>query len=289
MTADRDKFEIYAANQGLRDFERNEFDDYRNPFTQQPWCFWKASRDALTQCAAEGDDPQAILKAALSVMPNTAEIRSEEQAEDIVAVWRAALASKAQPKGIDPDRLYWLHPDQRKAAAATLNAAQAPAPAHGDDIAVDEFAAAMKAKLADARAKGRHGWQTCSQADLTDMLHEHVAKGDPRDVANFCMFLWKLGHGIKPVSGYSYTESMAYAEGFQRGYAQAPAVKPEPLTDALLKESAEHWHDYGDGPGAEVSRRKAALLAYKAGARFAEWRHGIEAHPPVHPMGDANG
>jgi hypothetical protein len=29
---------------------------------------------------------------------------------------------------------------------------------HKDDIAVDRFAAAMKAKLAAARAKGRDGW-----------------------------------------------------------------------------------------------------------------------------------
>jgi hypothetical protein len=28
------------------------------------------------------------------------------------------------------------------------------------------------------------------------MLREHVEKGDPRDVANFCMFLWARGEGI---------------------------------------------------------------------------------------------
>lgn len=49
------------------------------------------------------------------------------------------------------------------------------------------------------------------------------------------------------------------------------------LTDTVLKEHAEHWHDHGDGPGAEVSRRKAALLAFKAGVRLAESCHGIPA------------
>ena len=29
------------------------------------------------------------------------------------------------------------------------------------------------------------------------MVREHVEKGDPREVANFCMFLWRLG---KPIS-----------------------------------------------------------------------------------------
>lgn len=68
---------------------------------------------------------------------------------------------------------------------------------HPDDVAVDKFAQAMKEKLADARAKGRSGWETCDPADLSRMLREHVEKGDPRDVANFCAFLWNLG---KPIS-----------------------------------------------------------------------------------------
>lgn len=74
---------------------------------------------------------------------------------------------------------------------------QAEAPAqHPDDAAVDAFAEAMKEKLAQARAKGRGGWQTCPPEKLSRMLREHVQKGDPRDVANFCMFLWSLGQGI---------------------------------------------------------------------------------------------
>lgn len=73
-----------------------------------------------------------------------------------------------------------------------------------------------------------------------------------------------------------------YVELVKAVLAAAPAAAPDvPLTDALLKEAAENWHEYGDGPGAEVSRRKAALMAYKAGARFAEQRHGIQAPATV--------
>lgn len=68
---------------------------------------------------------------------------------------------------------------------------------HPDNVAVDEFSAAMKLKLAEARAKGRTGWEQCDPAVLSEMLHEHVEKGDPRDVGNFCAFLWSLGHPIK--------------------------------------------------------------------------------------------
>lgn len=71
--------------------------------------------------------------------------------------------------------------------------------AHPDDVAVDAFAAAMKAKMADARAKGRGGWEDpaqCSAHDLSRLLRDHVEKGDPRDVANFCMMLWNRQEGI---------------------------------------------------------------------------------------------
>lgn len=78
-------------------------------------------------------------------------------------------------------------------AAPVAPAAAAPSmPPHDDDAAVERFAAEMKAKLAAARAKGRSGWQQCNPSDLSRMLREHVEKGDPRDVANFCMFLWSL-------------------------------------------------------------------------------------------------
>ncbi|WP_448130699.1 hypothetical protein [Stenotrophomonas rhizophila] len=72
---------------------------------------------------------------------------------------------------------------------------------HPDDAAVDAFADAMKAKMADARAKGRGGWEDpaqCSSEDLSRMLRDHVEKGDPRDVANFCMMLHQRGEAIVP-------------------------------------------------------------------------------------------
>jgi hypothetical protein len=85
--------------------------------------------------------------------------------------------------------------------AALSQSAAEPVAQHPDDAAVDAFAMAMKAKLAEARAKGRGGWQDkadCPQQRLSDMLHAHVAKGDPRDVANFCMFLHQRGESILP-------------------------------------------------------------------------------------------
>ncbi len=77
---------------------------------------------------------------------------------------------------------------------------QQPA-ADSDDAAVDAFATAMKEKLAVARAKGRGGWdddEPGMQQRLSDMLRAHVEKGDPRDVANFAMFLHQRGEAVLP-------------------------------------------------------------------------------------------
>lgn len=71
---------------------------------------------------------------------------------------------------------------------------------HTDDIAVDQFAEAMKAKMTRKRAEGRGGWADktlCTQADLSAMLESHVRKGDPVDVANFAMMLHARGEKIK--------------------------------------------------------------------------------------------
>jgi len=68
-----------------------------------------------------------------------------------------------------------------------------------DNHAVDQFAAAMKEKLASARHKGRGGWHDpdrCSASFLADLLIGHLSKGNDGtflDVANFCMMLHQRG------------------------------------------------------------------------------------------------
>jgi hypothetical protein len=77
--------------------------------------------------------------------------------------------------------------------------ADAPQPDHPDDVAVDDFAVKMKAKLAMKRADGRGGWEDntqCTAEFLSHLLREHVDKGDPVDVANLAMMLSMRGEGI---------------------------------------------------------------------------------------------
>lgn len=143
--------------------------------------------------------------------PTGAANDEDKPAPDFAAQLRKVLAQPAQaPQAVpatseDQDYL------QQDGVAAWLDAQ------HPDDAAVDRFAKAMKLKLKAARDKGRSGWQTCPPADLSRMLREHVDKGDPRDVANFCMFLHEKGAGIEP--------------------AQAPqAPQAVPLTFELIRE-----------------------------------------------------
>lgn len=67
---------------------------------------------------------------------------------------------------------------------------------HPDDEAVDRFAAAMHAKMAQARAKGKEGWddpERCSNERLGDLLSNARFLNEYVDVANYAMMLWARG------------------------------------------------------------------------------------------------
>ncbi len=86
-----------------------------------------------------------------------------------------------------------LHPSHEPDYSAKVALDQ-----HSDDAAVDRFAKRMKWKLEQARLKGKGGWQdrTWTPEQISKALREHVEKGDPTDVANYCMFLAARNEGI---------------------------------------------------------------------------------------------
>lgn len=77
-----------------------------------------------------------------------------------------------------------------------INFEKPPTQADIDNEAVDKLAQAMKSKLAKKREQGYHGWETCKHGDLVQLLINHVDKGDPIDVANFCAFLFARGEPL---------------------------------------------------------------------------------------------
>lgn len=67
---------------------------------------------------------------------------------------------------------------------------------HIDDISINNFSNQMKAKMLRSRQKGRDGWydpERCAAADLVAQYREHLKKGDPVDIANYCMMIFTRG------------------------------------------------------------------------------------------------
>lgn len=122
---------------------------------------------------------------------------------------------------------------------------------HPDDAAVDRFAAAMKAKLAEKRAEGRGGWddpEQCSTTYLATLLRGHVAKGDPLDVGNFAMMLWNRGGATN--------------EAIDVGI---PDLRP---TEAQI-EAAAKWLDHHLPPEIPACSNRTALAVGVLRAAFA--------------------
>ena len=86
--------------------------------------------------------------------------------------------------------------ERLQATFTDIDFEQPPTQEDIDNEAVDKLAQAMKSKLAKKREQGYHGWATCKHGDLVQLLINHVDKGDPIDVANFCAFLFARGESL---------------------------------------------------------------------------------------------
>jgi hypothetical protein len=156
-----------------------------------------------------------------------------------------------------------------QARAASTSADVAQGAENTDDIAVDSFARAMKEKMAAARAKGRSGWEGCEPADLSRMLREHIEKGDPRDVANFCMMLWHHSAPIAPPAQTSTTDDARDAERYRwLRKEHFPTADNPPLAQVVWKSSdnrrSSKWVNLINGNDLD-SAIDAALTAAQSG------------------------
>lgn len=120
---------------------------------------------------------------------------------------------------------------------------------HPDDIAVDRFAAAMKAKLAKKRDEGRGGWENkgeCSAEYLSQLLREHVDKGDPVDVGNLAMMIQQRGESICVL-----TERVA---ALSQLHAIVDAWEALPGGRQVRNSDVEDWLGKHMGPGIDAIR-----------------------------------
>lgn len=149
---------------------------------------------------------------------------------------------------------------------------------HTDDVSVNRFCVAMIEKLAKKRDEGRSGWddpQECTLGMLAEMLVSHLAKGDPVDIANFCMMVWTRGEtdedhapavqairdaALSNLSHRAEEEAardavrrieLARNEGFREGWMRCGAYH----VDVCFESPEEH---------AEVDRRLAVLSTERA-------------------------
>lgn len=128
--------------------------------------------------------------------------------------------------------------------------------AHPDDIAVDNFAAAMKQKLAAARAKGRGGWQQASAEELSSLLVAHLDKGNAgtfEDVANFAMMLHQNKADPAVLASMFNSALTAVARGFNAVEGES---KGYPLVQHLIRQIAFSKKAFGPG------RRTGGILEH---------------------------
>ena len=221
-----------------------------HPGLGELWGRFELNRHAVdySDACAAAREAAAIIKSSYSNSSNTC-VDSAEAAGRADAVpagcvadmpsfqrWNMAHGSDGARWSVYMDHadkgewVKWQHVQQWFFAA---NLPQQPE-ADPDDIAVDRFAMAMKEKMAAARAKGRGGWEgpTCNAQLLSDMLRDHVAKGDPRDVANFCMMLWNRGEAIQAPAPQQMTTQGGSREAamvvIQRDDRGRPSVWSDP-------------------------------------------------------------
>lgn len=175
---------------------------------------------------------------------------------------------------------------ETSATASVMGLTASQEQAHPDDAAVDKFAARMKWKLARARDKGRAGWQDPSWTpeQISQALREHVEKGDPTDVANYCMFLAARNEPITSASqeqaqqpsGETFDQWLkrerpaGCVSDMERGWNACVLTlatpKPEPMTYEQIGQMYDAEEDLDPCNAWE---------AYKAAVRAVEAHHGI--------------
>lgn len=156
----------------------------------------------------------------------------QEKREQLILAFNGGSAAQSStPATVPDDERWWSPPDSFGKAWLTNGAALHPLTVN----LVVRFARALAAKLAAAEVKYGYsdGWRDPSWMDeCREKLAEHIAKGDPRDVAAYCAFLWH--HGASTASpAPSVTESDA-----------VDAATVLARLDALKDDAAAHiWPD----------------------------------------------
>ena len=139
--------------------------------------------------------------------------------EELEQQLAAVVAEKAQQSPIMP---LGLHPDTQKL--------------------VSDFCTALAEKLYKAQLKygydadwKQDGWPSQCQAHF----HQHIAKGDPRDVAAYCAFMWWHGWSTKPAEGLESRTVTVKLTDYRATYTEPFALEIEHHVRKALKDVAD--------------------------------------------------
>lgn len=156
--------------------------------------------DAMHRMLADGTTGQDAEFISLANPANIlALVEALEKARGMESYW------KTQCRGITD------HCEELQARIAELESRTVkPAPVIPSELHPDtqklvtDFCTALAEKLYKAQLKygydadwKQDGWPSQCQAHF----HQHIAKGDPRDVAAYCAFMWWHGWSTKPAEG----------------------------------------------------------------------------------------
>lgn len=154
-------------------------------------------------CGCQGATVGEYLQYLIRALPLSTLVVAHQGAENdrqAARVNRAAI--DAAYAALPPDACGTIAEGEMERVLERAFAAISPTPGaetHPDDLAVDRFAVAMKAKMARSRAKGRHGWNDpndCTDAFLVGLLRHHITKtnaGTFEDIGCLAMMLHQRG------------------------------------------------------------------------------------------------
>ncbi|MBV6321974.1 hypothetical protein [Duganella violaceipulchra] len=172
----------------------------------------------------------------------------------------------------------------------------------GDDYHIEQFAKAMSEKMLSSRAKGRSGWddpEQCSIENLAAMLCQHVMKGDPVDIANFCMMLHQRdpeGEDAYAAITQASLELLAAVSAAQVAAEDAePTALEQKLTERInwtVTQWAEHVgareNDRGEITFGTIMALRAMMIQFQSVTQFA-FEKRIALYPsPAQPAPGAD-
>lgn len=229
--AQREKFEAWAEHACAAPWgylkKRRTTEGYSEQIYTCMWAAWKAAGAELVEALEKA---QTINAAAEKLVRCKGRYHSEQNYRALAALFGVTTPDlpplDGEPVGevieVGDALLVGWHKNLEEGAKlyTTPQAPVMPFGLHPDtQKLVTDFCTALAEKLYKAQLKygydadwKQDGWPSQCQAHF----HQHIAKGDPRDVAAYCAFMWWHGWSTKPAEGLeSRTVTVKLPDGWQ--------------------------------------------------------------------------